>query len=816
MAAPRCADCLKSKFMRFYHLWKPATNKDLRLQPMLNNRVTALLFILLMMPAGRALAAENPALTTTAPGAMTIDAERLEMYLDRKMRAVGDAELRQDDKAIFGDRIEYKELDKELFVTGNARFEQRGLVIQGPELRLRLEEREGEMREAVFTYNRPPDPVAEPASPFLPGTRIYDPDSTVLRVKGTDKPPLTFMRGDAKKLVFDGPTKERLYDARYTSCEVGNNDWYIKAGEMELNHQTQTGTAKNATVEFKGIPIFYTPWIDFPFVSQRKSGFLAPNFGTTSKTGFDFSAPYYWNIAPNMDATITPRYMGKRGMQLGGEFRYLTSNFSGENSVEYLPDDSQAGRSRYYTRLLNDFNFDNGWGGRLNIERVSDNQYFSDMTTNITSTSRVNLPQHGHITYNSDNWSFLALAEQFQTLDDLSYPYQRLPQLNLRGEKEWDYLTVDTFVQWTKFDRSNHAPDAQTMVSDPNATLLTGVTGSRTVIAPSISMPLVRSYGHITPKIGVNYTSYKLDNPEFRLTKDGVTNTSEFQSDSRTVPTFSLDSGMYFDRDFRVGKNNYTQTLEPRVFYVYIPYTNQSRLPVFDTGLADLSMDTLFMENQFTGQDRINDANQVTMAVTSRLIDSRTGIQRLAATVGQRFYFSDRKVGLPGADLVTNNSSDIVAAVTARLRTHWNIDAAWQYNTDIDRTTKGNLGTRYNPEPGKTLNLSYRFTRDSLEQIDASAEWPLATQWYGLARWNYSLRENRPIEGLAGVEYDAGCWQGRMVMQRVSVATDSKPSYALFFQLVLGGAASIGSNPMNLLKRSISGYTNASLIPEDQ
>ncbi|MDR2875901.1 MAG: LPS-assembly protein LptD [Methylobacillus sp.] len=779
-----------------------------------NDRAFALLLLLPTLMGGQALAAENPA--PTAPGAMTIDADRLEMYLDRKMHAVGDAELRQDDKAVFGDRIEYKELDKEVRVTGNARLEQRGLVLQGPDLRLRLDEREGEMREVVFTYTRPPDSVVEPASPYLPGTRIYDPDSTVARVKGTDKPPMNFARGDAKKLVFDGPQKEKLYDARYTSCEVGNNDWYLKAGELEINHQTQTGTARNAVLEFKGLPIFYTPWVDFPFVSRRKSGFLAPNFGTTSKTGFDFSAPYYWNIAPNMDATITPRYMGKRGTQVGGEFRYLTSHFSGVNSVEYLPDDNQTGQTRYYARLLNNFNLENGWTGGVDIERVSDNRYFSDMTTNITSTSRVNLPQNGRVAYDDNTWNFLALVEQYQTLDGISYPYQRLPQLSLKGEKEWDFLTMNTFVQWTQFDRSSLAPAAQTMASDPNATLLTGVTGSRTVINPSVSIPLVRSYGYITPKIGVNYTSYNLNNPGFTLTKDGTVTNSEFQSDSRTVPIFSLDSGMYFDRDFRVGKNSYTQTLEPRIFYVYIPYTDQSRLPIFDTGLADLSMDTLFTENQFTGQDRINDANQVTMAFTSRLIDSRTGIQRLAATVGQRFYFSNRKVGLPGADTVINNSSDIVAAVTARLRTHWNIDAAWQYNTDIDRTTKANLGTRYNPEPGKTLNLGYRFTRDKLEQIDASAEWPIAPQWYALGRWNYSLRENRPIEGLAGLEYDAGCWQGRTVIQRVSTATDKKPNYALFFQLVLGGSTSIGSNPMSLLKRSISGYTNASLIPEDQ
>jgi len=267
----------------------------------------------------------------------------------------------------------------------------------------------------------------------------------------------------------------------------------------------------------------------------------------------------------------------------------------------------------------------------------------------------------------------------------------------------------------------------------------------------------------------------------------------------------------------------YTQTLEPRLFYVYIPYRDQSQLPIFDTSQADLNMSTLFSENQFTGNDRVNDANQLTMAVTSRLIDQKTGIQRLAATVGQRFYFSDRKVTLlPDGEERTSNSSDIVTALSARLLTYWNLDAAWLYNTDDDTTSKANLGARYNPEPGKVLNLSYRYTRkgesaydlEDLDQIDISSEWPLGKNWYGLARWNYSLADNSPIEGLLGAEYDAGCWQARTVFQRVSTAT-ADANYAFFFQLELDGIASIGTSPLSLLRRSIPGYQSSSLIPDD-
>jgi LPS-assembly protein len=275
-----------------------------------------------------------------------------------------------------------------------------------------------------------------------------------------------------------------------------------------------------------------------------------------------------------------------------------------------------------------------------------------------------------------------------------------------------------------------------------------------------------------------------------------------------------MDSGLFFERDTSIVSRGYTQTLEPRLFYVYIPYQDQSRLPVFDTGLADLNMGTMFIENQYTGGDRINNANQLSMSLSSRMIDADTGEQRLAASIGQRFYFEDQKVGLPGEVLRVGASSDLVATATARLRNKWNIDAAWQYNTDTSETVKGNIGARYNPEPGKVLNLSYRYTQNNLEQINLSSQWPLGNSFYGLGRANYSIREGRMIEGLAGIEYDAGCWQSRFVVQRVQTAT-ADANYAMFFQLELGGMASIGSNPLQLINRNIPGYKSSGLLPDN-
>ncbi len=757
---------------------------------MQKNRSYAFMLALVSAISGQARA-EGTEEQAADPGTTTVEAQRLEIHLDKKMSAIGDAELHRAGNAIFGDRIDYDMLNEELHVTGNTRVEQGGNTITGPELRMKLEQREGEMREAVFTLHRSP------------------------KVSGTaDKPgPSGASRGYATLLTFDGPDKETLHEARYTTCPAGQDDWFLRAKELELDHYTETGTATHASVEFKGVPILYTPWIDFPFSNQRKSGFLSPTWATTSRSGIDISLPYYWNIAPNMDATITPRYISKRGTQLQGEFRYLEGDYWGEDHLEYLPNDSTGSGNRFYANLKHTQIFGNGWSGGFNYERVSDNQYFSDLTTHIITTSRVNLPQQAQLNYGDGTWNFNGLVQQFQTLDGISYPYQRLPQLTLTGVKDWDTFYGNLYTQFVRFDRSSNAPS--------------GVTGNRATAYPSISMPLGRSYAYITPKFGVHFTKYDLSGNLANPFRPG----ENYQSDNRSVPIFSVDSGMYFDRDFKVVRNNYTQTLEPRLFYVYIPHRDQSQLPVFDSGLADLNMSTLFSENQFSGNDRINDANQVSLAVTSRLIDAKTGMQRLAATIGQRFYFSDQKVTIPGIAPRSKNSTDLLATVTARLLSHWNIDAAWLYNTDSDETERANISARYQPEAGKVLNLGYRYTTLSIftptpiNQIDFSAQWPLNGNWYGLGRINYSFLNNNilnngiptnnqrgMIEAVAGAEYDAGCWQARAVMQRVATAT-ANANYALFFQLELGGLASIGTSPLSLLTRSIPGYKSSALIP---
>ncbi|HEY9210818.1 MAG TPA: LPS assembly protein LptD [Methylotenera sp.] len=761
-----------------------------------------------------------------AEGGIVIDGEKLELHLDRKMRAIGNASIHQDKQDVFADSLEYDVLNDELHAAGNVRIEVDNAKITGPELRMQLSESVGEMRDASISMTNPMTSIMQKRRTVSSETfarRLGDLQSQQIgsddSYTSADGLPITDVstsqsnnpftlntasratkaRGDAKAILFEGEDKKRLLDARYTTCEAGVDDWYIKASEISLNDYTDSGSAKNARIEFKGVPILYTPWISFSFNDQRKSGFLAPTVGSTSRSGFEALVPYYWNIAPNMDATLAARALSKRGVQLQGEFRYLQDNFSGTSNLEYLPSDTLSNETRYYANLKHQHRFGNGWSAGYSLEKVSDDQYFSEMSTRIVTTSRVNLPQQFNLDYADENWRFNAIAQKFQTLqpDTLKqnlYPYERLPQMTLVGNKYYGDINANLYSQLAVFDINKNAP--LTATGDPR------VTGTRTTINPSISIPFTRPYGYVTPKFGIHHTNYSLNDDPFKE--------SSYQ---RTLPIFSLDSGLYFDRDFKIAKRGYSQTLEPRLFYVYIPERDQSNIPIFDTSLTDLNFSSLFSENQFVGNDRINNANQVSFALTTRFIESSTGTQRLSASIGQRYYFADQKVTLPGAAPRKNNSSDIIAGISGQLKNSWIIDAFWQYNTDDSNSVRSTISGRYNPEPGKVLNLSYSYRQDSIDQSDLSAQWPLGKGWYGIGRANYSFRENRIIETIGGLEYDAGCWQARSVIQRVSTAT-AEANYALFFQLELGGLASIGANPLKIIQRNIPGYVSTGLIPD--
>lgn len=721
-------------------------------------------------------------------GPTFFEADLIQGHADREVEASGQVILHNLRERMAADWLRYDQAIDEVHAKGGVVFMQGQNRVAGQELKLKLTDRLGAMTAVRYELH---------AEPKAPGSR----DATA--------------RGQAKTLHFQGEGRYQLDEATYSSCPADKQDWVLKTQELKLDYAASLGTARRVRVEYMDTPILYVPWMDFSLDDKRKSGFLAPSYGVSSERGLELVAPWYWNIAPNRDATLIPRLMTRRGLQLGGEFRYLEENHRGDLGLELLPNDQVANRDRYLGVWRHSHRLDPHWSASVDLEAVSDDNYFVDLSNQINQTSRVNLPRQVALSYDLGWLKAKGLVQGFQTLQDpaapIFEPYRRLPQLVLvagRDETGPYPLRWDVGGEFVYFDR----PDSVGAQA--------GVQGRRFHLNPSISSPIRTSYATVTPKLGWYFTRYDLDDSttSLRDTFDRAApptpmpSGGKFTSTTRSMPMFSLDSGLVLERDDRYFGKGFIQTLEPRLYYLYIPYRDQEHIPVFDTGLADLSMDQLFSENQYIGTDRINDANQLTLAVTSRFLEQRNGAERLAVTLGQRYYLSDQKVVLPGQAIRGRNSTDLLAIVSGQLNDRLRISSGLQFNTDDGAMAKANVGGSWRDGPGRVLNADFRYTNGryatAVKQIDLSAQWPLAPKWYGMGRLNYSLRDSRLVEGLAGVEYNAGCWSLRGVVQRLAT-TENAVSNAFFLQLELRGLTKLGPNPLDILKRSISGYAKS-------
>jgi len=700
-------------------------------------------------------------------GPLYLEADRVRGHTERETEAEGDVRLRRDGRAVFADWLHYDQQKEQVTAIGNVRLEQDTDLVEGDRLDYNLATDRGSMDKPRYTLRR--DVPGAPASG-----------------------PVTDARGTAERILFEGPQVYNAQNAQYTTCGPGNDDWFVRARELRIDKGRDAGVARDASIVFLDHTIFYTPYLSFSLHQQRKSGFLTPHYGSSSTSGFEFTLPYYWNIAPNRDATFYPRFMTRRGPQLNTDLRYLEPTYRGETRFELLPDDQQLNRTRWGYFLKHSQTFADTWGASLNLNRVSDPKYFTDLSTVVALTSQSSLPSEG-VLARGGTWGqggtfvFSALAQRWQTLQTdpsapIIAPYNRLPQLALTA------LNQD--VLHTDFDFIG------SYVGFSHPTL---VNGKRVMGYPSFSLPLQSSYAYITPRVGMHLTRYFVD-----------PNAANLTNQTRALPVFSADSGMVLERDIRLAGQFFTQTLEPRLFYVNIPYRDQTRLPNFESGVQDINFATIFAENQFSGQDRINDANQITVGVSSRLIHPESGIERLRAGVAQRYYFSSQRVTVPGIPPRPDqsSSSDLLAALSGTVAPSWTAEAGWQYNTDLNRTQKLNVATRFQPQQGKVLNLAYRSTVDLIRQTDISFQWPISSQWGAVGRWNWSLRDNRTLEALAGLEYDGGCWAFRVVAHRFATTTQAA-STSIFLQLELNGVSRIGSNPLDILRRNVGGYMRA-------
>jgi LPS-assembly protein len=693
-------------------------------------------------PSGAIAAKPGGAADKNAP--TSVSAERMTGRPDRDIVLEREVEIIRGPNVINADRATYDIVNDEVEAVGNVRMKRFGDRYTGDDLKLKMDTGVGYVDNP--TYRMAPSRA----------------------------------QGKAERVDFEGDDQTRVQRGTYSTCEGPDPDWYLKSNVLNIDKASGAGTATNAIVIFKGVPILGSPYMSFPLSTERKSGVLPPTFGTTNKGGLEVMVPYYFNIAPNRDLTLYPKVISQRGLQLGADGRYLGQTYAGETKVEGLLNDRLAGMNRYAISSSHNQSFGSGFSFSSKINLASDDNYPNDFPSTITAASQRLLENDVALSYSSGSfWSATAHASKYQILQDpaapIARPYDRLPQATLLAGR-----TTDQGITWSvasEFTRFWH-PDL--------------VRGDRTVVNPRVSYPIIKPGYFITPSFSVHATNYMLDNQV-----PGAPNTL-----NRVLPTASLDTGLIFERDAKFLGKEGTQTLEPRLFYVYTPFRDQSQFPNFDTALADFNFSQVFAENRFSGNDRISDANQLTAAVTSRFIESN-GVERMRFALAQRFYFNDQLV-TNGAPIETK--SDLLAAASGQITSTLSIDTSVQYSQSLRTFQRAVYGVRWQPGPKKILNVQYRKdVPTALELIDASGQWPIGGRWYAVGRVNYSLLEKKLAEGLGGVEYKADCWIFRAVVQRIPTAAGVVAS-ALFLQLELSGLSKFGSNPMQALRTYVPGY----------
>ena len=691
----------------------------------------------------------------------------------------GDAILRRGDTVIRADRLEYYQPDDLARARGNVRINRAGNVYEGPLLELKVESFEG-----FFI---------QPKYRFL----------------------LNDGHGEADRADFIDDKRLVVRNATFTTCRrlAGPSwlpDWILRAATLRLDYEEDIGVAEGAVLSFKGVPILPVPYLSFPLSDQRKSGFLPPTMGLGNVNGAELTLPYYWNIAPNRDATFIPTLMTKRGVDLGAEFRYLENGYSGGIRGNFMPTDQLRESRRWGLAATHRGTLETGiaaiggLGLNLSLNRVSDDNYWRDFTRTTPSLTQRLLANDATVSWGRENFSASVRALKWQTLQDVTSPitppYDRLPQVSTRyARTNLSGFDVSVDADFTRFESD------RLLTGQPNA--------QRSYSLAQISRPWKGLAGFITPKLQLHASNYHFDAP----LADGAL------SASRIVPTFSLDSGLVFERDTSYFGRALRQTLEPRAFYVATPFRDQNLLPNYDSGANDFNFASIFTENAFVGNDRISDSNLLTLGVTTRLLDPQTGAESVRLGVAQRLRFKDQNVTLPGGTPVTDRLSDILLGATVNWSPQWSVDSTVQFNPKDKRSERSTIGARYSPGDYRVVSAAYRYQRAASEQLDVAWQWPLNDlwgdrgqelgagrgqgdgRWYSVGRLNYSLVDRKLVDTVVGLEYDAGCWLGRIVLERLQTGLTSA-NQRIMFQLEFVGFSRLGSNPLKSLKDNIPRY----------
>ncbi len=702
---------------------------------------------------------------------------------DRDLVVQGRAELRRGDLVIKADRMAYDWPSDLAKASGQVWINRAGNIYEGPALEIKLDSFTG-----FFT----------------------EPRYQLLRNQA---------HGQADRVDFIDDQHTVIHNASLTTCPrlPGPSwlpDWILRATTISLDTQEDVGSAQGALLSFKGVPLLPIPYLSFPLGDGRKSGVLPPTLGLDSVNGAEVAIPYYWDIAPNRDATLTPTLMSKRGVNLASEFRYLEPDAAGQLRFDWMPkdqlrDDDRWGLAFEHKAMLRNALVsaltDGAVGLNLNLNRVSDNNYWRDFGHASASLTRRLLSNDASLSWSNGNFSNTLRAIKWQTLQDTGSriipPYDRFPQLATRYARS-DVGGVDYSVEadYTRFQA------LRSLTLQPNA--------ERLFTAIQISRPWLAAAGFITPKLQLHLSNYKFDEA---LAGAGNTFT-------RVVPSLSFDSGLVYERDTSYFGRSLRQTLEPRAFYVNTPYRDQSLLPNYDSGINDFNFATIYTENAFVGNDRISDSNLLTLGVTTRLLNPQTGAEVARFGIAQRLRFKDQHVTLlPTDPVVSDRISDVLLGASINWDPKWAFDSTVQFNPTTQQSVRSTIGGRYNPGPYRTVTAAYRYQRDASEQIDLGWQWPVNDlwgdrgqdlgsgqgqgpgRWYSVGRLNYSLMERKLVDAIVGFEYDAGCWLGRAVLEKLQTS-ESTATQRIMFQLEFVGFTRLGVSPLKTLKENVPNY----------
>jgi LPS-assembly protein len=727
-------------------------------------------------------------------------ADKIESDKNGLVVLTGGAEVRRIDSVVKGDHIDYQRSTGAVRVRGNGLIMRDGNIVRGPSFDYNIDHETGKVEFPTFLLGA---------------------------TGGTGK--------GSEGEIFSR-SEMQLTDATYSGCPCPDPAWYIEAPKVDFHIDENEGVAHDGVLYFKGIPLLASPYLSFPLRQERKSGFLLPTYGGSSSGGYEVTLPYYFNLAPNYDLTVTPRYMSKRGLQLGAEFRYLGSDYKGQVTGTYLNDDPLAKQNRWMYWWQHQQTFGNGFYANVDVSAVSDDNYFRDFSVIGLNQATTNyLPRVATLGWSGAKyWTASLQAYTYQTLQDtsagaayLAPPYDKLPELFVRGARyDWGGFDVASNNSVTRFVSPLYTGNLQQFQAYNGAHILPN--GTRFASYNTVSYPIVRAGWYVVPKVGVHLSQYNTDwFDRGQTVLDLPVGIQPGSTQSRVIPIASIDSGMTFERNTTFFGKDAIQTLEPRIYYLRVPYRDQSQIPVYDTGLATFNFAQAFDENLFSGGwDRIADANQVTLGLTSRWLDQSSGFERLSLSAAQRIYFADQHVTMPGINPRMNKTSDYLVGVNAALTDTLNTRFDAQFNPQNNQRNRMTASLRWQPKRLATLAAAYRYARDptqlanplivntpgyvnnSTEQVSLTAQWPVTRKLFAVGRLDYSLHDRRSTQTILGFEYKGDCcWTARVVYQRYAVSLQQTNS-AVFFQLELRGLGSLGTDPINLLSRSITGYQN--------